>query len=84
MSLLTIVSRIEEERQLNRTLLNTLLEKLDADIARMQEQKAALVEEFEERDASLSRLIDGETPKPATLAVAAPVSEHEATDAEAA
>ena len=65
MSLLNIVSRIEEERQLNRTLLASLLEKLDADIARLEEQKLHIAEEFAERDASLARLIDGGTvPEP--------------------
>lgn len=67
MSLLNIVSRIEQERALNRTLLLSLLEKLDADIARIEEQKASLEEEFAERDASLSRLIDGDAPKAAPL-----------------
>lgn len=65
MSLLNIVSRIEEERQLNRTLLSSLLGKLDADIARLEEQKIHIAEEFHERDASLARLIDGGTlPEP--------------------
>jgi hypothetical protein len=78
MSLLNIVSRIEEERHLNRTLLSSLLEKLDADIARIEEQKANLVEEFQERDASLARLIDGEAkPEPAPAPIPASDSGEE-------
>lgn len=65
MSLLAIVSTLEQERSLNKTLLASLLEGLDADIQRLIEKKAHLVEEFSERDASLARLIDGGTvPEP--------------------
>ena len=68
MSLLNIVSRIEQERALNQTLLSSLLEGLDSDIARIQEKKQNLIEEFQERDASLLRLIDGDTARPAVPA----------------
>lgn len=68
MSLLTIVSRIEQERSLNQTLLSSLLEGLDGDIARIQEKKQNLIEEFAERDASLLRLIEGDMAKPAVTA----------------
>lgn len=71
MSLLNIVSRIEQERALNQTLLSSLLEGLDSDIARIQEKKQNLIEEFAERDASLLRLIDGDTAKPAVVAAPA-------------
>lgn len=74
MSLLAIVGRIEEERSLNQTLLNSLLSSLDADIARIQEKKQNLMEEFAERDASLLRLIEGEPPKAAPTSSPAPAA----------
>lgn len=65
MSLLAIVSTLEQERNLNKTLLASLIESLDADMQRIVEKKANLIEEFAERDASLARLIDGGTlPEP--------------------
>lgn len=79
MSLLNIVSRIEQERTLNQTLLASLLESLDGDIARIQEKKQNLIEEFAERDASLLRLIDGDTARPA---VATPAYNGAPIDAE--
>ena len=65
MSLLAIVSTLEQERSFTKRLLASLLEGLDADIQRLIEKKAHLVEEFSELDASLARLIDGGTlPEP--------------------
>jgi hypothetical protein len=72
MSLLTIISRIETERALNQTLLESLLESIDADIARLQEKKQNLIEEFAERDVSLLRIIDGEPPMAVDTAPATP------------
>jgi len=65
LSLLAIVSTLEQERSFTKRLLASLLEGLDADIQRLIEKKAQLVEEFSELDASLARLIDGGTvPEP--------------------
>jgi hypothetical protein len=64
MSLITIIDRIERERALNKTLLERLIEGLDADIRQIEEKKQNLREEFAERDASLLRLIDGDPPRP--------------------
>lgn len=76
MSLVNLISRIEEERALNQTLLQSLLERLDADIKRIQETKTSLMEEFNERDASLLRIIDGEPVRPAAAIPASePVTE---------
>lgn len=63
MSILAMIDRIEKERSLHNTLLNSLLDAIDADIQRLTERKVDLLEEFAERDASLSRLIDGDMPK---------------------
>lgn len=78
MSLLNIVSHIEQERDFNRALMNSLIADLDADIRRLTEdfdaniqriteRKASIIEEFEERDAGFARLIDGDAPKAAPL-----------------
>jgi hypothetical protein len=71
MSILQIVARIETERALNQTLLDRLIEGLDADIRAIEEKKQNLREEFAERDVSLLRLIEGEQPMavPATPAI---------------
>jgi hypothetical protein len=61
-SILQIVARIEQERALNQTLLDRLIEGLDADIRAIEEKKQNLREEFAERDVSLLRLIEGEQP----------------------
>jgi hypothetical protein len=75
MSLITIIDRIERERALNKTLLERLLEGLDADIKAIQEKQQNLREEFAERDASLLRLIEG---SPHPVAVPQPVTDSEA------
>jgi hypothetical protein len=75
MSLITIIDRIERERALNKTLLDRLIEGLDADIKAIQEKQANLREEFAERDASLLRLIEG---SPHPVAVPQPVTDSEA------
>ena len=66
MSLVNLIDRIERERALNKTLLERLIEGLDADIAAIKEKQSALREEFAERDASLLRLIDGDPPRAVT------------------
>ena len=81
MSLLTIISRIETERALNQTLLASLLESLDDDIARLQEKKQNLIEEFAERDVSLLRIIDGEPLMAADAAPATPALTGHTDDA---
>lgn len=73
MSLIQIIGQLEEERSLNNTLLQRLTEQIDNDIARTDEKyhadrahlvqrKADLIQEFAERDAALSRLVEGDTP----------------------
>jgi hypothetical protein len=74
-SLINIIDRIERERALNKTLLERLLEGLDADIKAIQEKQQNLREEFAERDASLLRLIEG---NPHPVAVPQPVADEAA------
>jgi hypothetical protein len=75
MSLINIIDRIERERALNKTLLDRLIEGLEADIKAIQEKQGNLREEFAERDASLLRLIEG---SPHPVAVPQPAAESEA------
>lgn len=66
--IMDIIARIEEERALNRKMLQSLHERLDA-------MKADLSEEFQERDASLLALIEGTpqaSPRPQALKKGAP------------
>ncbi len=67
MSLIDIINRIEHERALNQTLLETLLADVDSDIRRLEQRKVDLAQEFAERDASLLVCISGDVPKPMEL-----------------
>lgn len=91
MSLITIISALEEERALNKTLLKRLQDDITADIQRLEakyitdrahleQRRADLAQEFAERDAALMRLVDGNEPGelPSLTAV------KEATDADLA
>jgi hypothetical protein len=81
MSILQIVARIETERALNQTLLDRLIEGLDADIRAIQEKKENLREEFAERDVSLLRLIEGEQPMAVPVVHATPAITGHSDDA---
>lgn len=81
MSLMTIITRIEQERELNRVLLASLLERLDGEITRVNETKQNLREEFAERDASLLRLIEEPIPAPASAAILTIAEKTDAADA---
>jgi hypothetical protein len=60
--IIKVITKIEEERELNKKLLKKLLEGMDADIDRLTLAKRDLVEEFSERDASLLSMIEGDPP----------------------
>jgi hypothetical protein len=58
MSLSKMITKIEEERAMNQTLLEKLLLGLDEEIRHIEEKKTSLREEFNERDRALLRLVD--------------------------
>lgn len=59
MSLQKIITELETERAHNGVMLQRLLALSDERIAREEDLKRQLVEEFAERDAALSALITG-------------------------
>jgi hypothetical protein len=59
MNLYRTIANIELERRYNQELLEKLLELSDERIAKEQELRRMLQEEFEDRDRALERLIGG-------------------------
>lgn len=72
-SLVTMQRKIESEIEMSEQCLVNILERLDEDIARINERKLQLMDEFAARRASLQQLIGADT----QVAVIQPVSEEE-------
>ena len=72
-SLVTMQRKIESEIEMSEQCLVNILERLDEDIARINERKLQLMDEFAARRASLQQLIGADT----QVAVVQPVSEEE-------
>ena len=60
-SLVTMQRKIESEIEMSEQCLVNILERLDEDIARINERKLQLMDEFAARRASLQQLIGADT-----------------------
>ena len=72
MSLQKTISELELERAHNRVLLEKLKDIIDQRIAREEELKVMLDDEFAERDRALERMVTGNTVAPTPAAIEAP------------
>lgn len=76
MSLQKTISELELERAHNKVLLTKLHEIIDERIAREEDLKRMLDDEFAERDRALERLVTGQdAPTPVALPVEAAAAE---------
>lgn len=76
MSLQKTISELELERAHNKVLLTKLHEIIDERIAREEDLKRMLDDEFAERDRALERLVTGQdAPTPVVLPVEAAAAE---------
>lgn len=77
-SLVTMQRKIESEIQMSEQCLVNILERLDEDIARINERKLQLMDEFAARRASLQQLIGADTQVATTgNVIIEPVGEEE-------
>lgn len=76
MSLQKTISELELERAHNKVLLTKLHEIIDERIAREEDLKRMLADEFAERDRALERMVTGQdAPAPVALPVEAAAAE---------
>jgi hypothetical protein len=62
-SLIGLVESIEKEIKLSEECMHNILARLDEDIARINERKLQIIDEFNARRAALEEMIGGTAPK---------------------